>query len=154
MSAEINTLRRKRPSPAAAQSAPASRPQHAELLFVDGDGSLRVRFGDGSEAMCDWLLGGGSASPVLQPGDRVLVLSASDEHRGVVLGRIGRYTHPEVSASPPNTLSLEARERVSLRCGQASIELREDGKVFIRGEDVLVRAKGTKRIRAGTVSIN
>jgi hypothetical protein len=43
---------------------------------------------------------------------------------------------------------------LSLKCGDASIDLRADGKVMIRGEDVLVRAKGTKRIRAGTVSIN
>ena len=41
-----------------------------------------------------------------------------------------------------------------LRCGEASLDLRADGKVLLRGDDVLVRAKGTQRIRAGTVSIN
>ena len=51
-------------------------------------------------------------------------------------------------------MALQASESLSLTCGQASIELRADGKVLIRGDDVLLRAKGTQRIRAGTVSIN
>ena len=55
----------------------------------------------------------------------------------------------------PNAhLSIESVGQLTLVCGQASIDLRADGKVMIRGEDVLVRAKGTQRIRAGTVSIN
>ena len=51
-------------------------------------------------------------------------------------------------------ISIDATNSLSLKCGEASIELRADGKVLIKGEDVTVRAKGTKRIRAGTVSIN
>ena len=54
----------------------------------------------------------------------------------------------------PASLALQAGDKLTLRCGQSSIEMSADGKVLIRGEDVLIRAKGTKRIRAGTVSIN
>jgi hypothetical protein len=49
---------------------------------------------------------------------------------------------------------LQAAHTLSLQCGLSSIDLRADGKVVIKGDDVLVRAKGTKRIRAGSVSIN
>jgi hypothetical protein len=37
---------------------------------------------------------------------------------------------------------------------ESTVDLRADGKVMVRGEDVLLRAKGTQRIRAGTVAIN
>lgn len=84
------------------------------------------------------------------PGDRVLVLPPEDGAKAVVLGRIVGYP----GTAPTAKLTLEAQESLTLKCGESSIDLRADGKVMIRGDDVLVRAKGTKRIRAGTVSIN
>jgi hypothetical protein len=69
---------------------------------------------------------------------------------GVVLGRVSRYRGQQ----PPEHVVVGAGKSLTLQCGQASIDLHVDGKVMIRGEDVLVRAKGTKRIRAGSVSIN
>ena len=67
-----------------------------------------------------------------------------------MLGRIGRYQEPGTQRQ----VTIEAQESVTLKCGDSSVDLRADGKLMIRGEDVLVRAKGTQRIRAGTVSIN
>ncbi|MBL8344150.1 MAG: hypothetical protein JNN03_01830 [Rubrivivax sp.] len=84
------------------------------------------------------------------PGDRVLVLPPEGNERAVVLGKLSL-----VPVGPDEGVRcIEAPQRLSLKCGESSIDLRADGKVMIRGEDVLVRAKGTKRIRAGTVSIN
>ena len=97
---------------------------------------------------CEVLNPGGAE--VLAVGDSVLVTLLAGESGGVILGRIGSYVPP--SALP--RVTIDASESLSLRCGEASIDLRADGKVTIRGEDVLVRAKGTQRIRAGTVSIN
>lgn len=93
-----------------------------------------------------------TGAPVLfQAGDRVLViLPRAPGERGVVLGRLARYDPDAIGRH----VNLEASESMSLRCGESSIDLRADGKVMIRGDDVLVRAKGTKRIRAGSVSIN
>jgi len=54
----------------------------------------------------------------------------------------------------PRELELEAREEIVLRCGQASITLKKDGKVLIRGVQVETRASGTNRIRGGAVRIN
>lgn len=150
MSAEINPLPRHRST----KGSTLVGPQHAELLSIGTDGCLRVRFDDGHESLCECLDAGTPIEPALEAGDRLLALPPTDQHLGVVLGRIGRYTHPKSSVSPPRTLALEASEGVTLRCGQSSIDMRADGKVMIRGEDVLVRAKGTKRIRAGTVAIN
>lgn len=82
------------------------------------------------------------------PGETVIVLPPDGTAPAVVLGRVRAY------GSEPENLVIESRDALTLKSGRSSIDLRADGKVMIRGEDVLVRAKGTKRIRAGTVSIN
>ena len=86
----------------------------------------------------------------LAVGDELIALLPEEQGRGVVVGRVGRY---RVALAQPN-VTVEATETLTLKCGEASIDLRADGKVMVRGEDVLLRAKGTQRIRAGTVSIN
>lgn len=112
------------------------------------DGLFSVELAVGGQLTCE-LLHTGAAPP--SPGDRVLVLAPIDPNQlGVVLGRVG----PCTSQDGPRRLKLEASEHLTLTCGASSIDLRADGKVMIRGEDVLLRAKGTQRIRAGTVSIN
>jgi hypothetical protein len=49
---------------------------------------------------------------------------------------------------------LEGKEEVVLRCGDASITLRRDGKLILRGAYVETTAKGVNRIRGGSVKIN
>ena len=49
---------------------------------------------------------------------------------------------------------LEGRDEVVLRCGEASITLRRNGRVVIRGAYVETHAKGTNRIKGGSVQIN
>jgi hypothetical protein len=131
-------------------SIPSSQPLRAKLLAIKEDGILTVRTTDGNEFNCDWLEGNATAGIKLQLGDRLLVAPPTDGENGVVLGRIGRYQEPK----PEANVTLEAGETLTLKCGEASVDLRKDGKVMVRGEDVLLRAKGTQRIRAGTVAIN
>jgi hypothetical protein len=52
------------------------------------------------------------------------------------------------------TVVLEGKEEVTLKCGAASITLRRDGKVILRGAYVETTAKGVNRIRGGSVKIN
>jgi hypothetical protein len=49
---------------------------------------------------------------------------------------------------------LSAKTEVVLRCGEGSITLGADGKVTIRGIDVVSSASRTQRIRGGAVRIN
>jgi len=49
---------------------------------------------------------------------------------------------------------LEGNDEVVLRCGKASITLRRNGKIVIRGTYLVSRAEGTNRIRGGSVQIN
>jgi hypothetical protein len=51
-------------------------------------------------------------------------------------------------------VELEAADEIVLRCGQASITLRRNGRVVIRGTYVESRSRGVNRIKGGSVEIN
>jgi len=120
----------------------------ARLTILQADGRLQVRSAEGLDWVCEWLETGGTLTPPLQVGDSLLVMPPRADFVGVVLGRIGSYQAQHTA------LVLGATESLTLRCGESSLEMRADGQVLLRGEDVLLRAKGTQRIRAGTVAIN
>jgi hypothetical protein len=49
---------------------------------------------------------------------------------------------------------LEGKREIVLRCGDASITLRRDGKMVLRGAYIETYAKGVNRIKGGSVKIN
>ena len=49
---------------------------------------------------------------------------------------------------------LEAHDEIVLRCGESSISLRKDGKVVIRGRELVSRAAEINKIKGGAVHIN
>ncbi len=51
-------------------------------------------------------------------------------------------------------VELEAADEIVLRCGKASIVLRRNGRVVIRGTYVETRSSGVNRIKGGAVEIN
>ncbi len=51
-------------------------------------------------------------------------------------------------------VTFDAKEEIVLRCGKASIILRSDGKVVIKGAYLLSRSRGINKIRGGAVHIN
>ena len=135
---------------AAELGALGALPLRARLASVEADGRLLVNSQDGRTFLCDILIESGAAGMALQVGDDLLVLPPSPDHLGIVLGRIGRYVPPRMQVQ----FTLETTESLTLKCGESSLELRADGKVLLKGDDVLIRAKGTQRIRAGNVAIN
>ncbi|GAB4229302.1 MAG: hypothetical protein OHK0028_03320 [Deltaproteobacteria bacterium] len=99
------------------------------LLFAGGDPDQPVIVGLMAES------GGGAraAAPGLVPGDGVL---------------------PEEARIDGRRLVIEGHEEVVLKCGKGSITVRADGKVVIRGTNLLSWSSGTNRIKGGSVSIN
>ena len=51
-------------------------------------------------------------------------------------------------------VELEAADEIVLRCGKASIVLRRNGRIVIRGTYVETRSRGVNRIKGGSVEIN
>jgi len=49
---------------------------------------------------------------------------------------------------------IEGQDEIVLRCGEASITLRRNGRIIVRGNYVETRSKGTNRIKGGSVQIN
>jgi hypothetical protein len=63
-------------------------------------------------------------------------------------------TTPPFTACPKESIVLEAQQEIALRCGQSSLTLRRDGKIVLRGRDVVSRASRRNKIRGGSVDIN
>jgi uncharacterized protein DUF6484 len=49
---------------------------------------------------------------------------------------------------------IEGEQEVVLNCGKASITLRRDGKVVVRGTEIVTQADGRLRLRGGKVEVN
>jgi hypothetical protein len=61
---------------------------------------------------------------------------------------------PLVARLDGEQVGLEGRREIVLKCGHASITLRRDGKILVRGIYVETHAKGVNRIKGGSVKVN
>jgi hypothetical protein len=112
------------------------------------------------EVTCELLDSALRPGDTLTVGDAVMVWTGAPNDHGVLLGRvvapeIGMTPNGPVARAPqPETIVLDATNGLVLRVGDASIEIRADGKVLIRAHDVVSHAKRMNRIKGGAVSIN
>lgn len=51
-------------------------------------------------------------------------------------------------------LVLQADQQILLRCGKSSVLLRRDGKVVIRGTNLLSRSSGSNKIKGASIDLN
>ena len=72
---------------------------------------------------------------------------------GIVRDRI-ETVGPTENVAREAVVEIEAESALHLRVGEASIVLRADGRVEIRGLEIVSIAEGTNRILGGTVGIN
>jgi hypothetical protein len=102
---------------------------------VDDRGAVFIRFAAGLEQRAR------IATPVpgLEPGTAVVVLLEPD-----------RDGDPVIVSSILDRLS----DRLTLRCGEASIELHADGRIEIRGTYIDSESEGIQRIKGAQVRIN
>jgi hypothetical protein len=72
--------------------------------------------------------------------------------------------HPDAAGQPEmpvieadvdgRRVKVTARDEIVLECGLASVTLRRNGRVIIRGTYVETHSEGTNRIKGGQVQIN
>lgn len=98
----------------------------------------------------------------------VLVFEEGDPLRPIIVGLIESQADIAQAAAPaPATepaiieadvdgrrVRITAQDEIVFECGQASVTLRRNGRIIIRGTDVESYSEGTNRIRGGQVRIN
>lgn len=131
-----------------ALSAAAAR-QGALLVFEDGDPAQPVLIGlvqPPVATLIDLVLEASDA------GESAAIegAQAADAGAATAASADGAVT----ASADGKRLSIEGEEEVTLRCGKASISLRRDGRVVVRGAYVETHASGTNRIKGGSVQIN
>jgi hypothetical protein len=98
---------------------------------------------------CDFLRTSAANPPSLKEGDLVLYVKTSGG-RGCVLGLIQKW------APPPSDFQvlLQGQERIELRCGKSSVTMTKEGKIVIKGVEVISRASGVNKVKGAAVRIN
>lgn len=84
----------------------------------------------------------------------VLVFDNQDPGRPIVIGVIQAPSPTATTTADDREVILEGKDRLELRCGKAKLVLRSDGKVLVKGTDVLSRSEGPNRIKGASVQIN
>lgn len=83
-----------------------------------------------------------------------LVFEGGDPARPLIVGFVQSPSPGHEVRIDGKRVVLTGEEEIELRCGEASISLKKNGKLVIRGAYVETRAKGTNRIKGGLVQIN
>jgi hypothetical protein len=139
----------------------------AVVIGLSADGSVLVEC-DGDDrgvVSCDRLEPSVTERLLVSAGDSVLAWLPPDGERGVVLGRLGpslaadatrlsTATDNRPADDRPDELVIEARRSITLRVGDGSITIREDGRILIKGKDLVSHAQRVNRIKGGSVAIN
>jgi hypothetical protein len=94
----------------------------------------------------------------------VVVFEGGDRSKPLIVGFIEplEQPQPDAPAGLPvieadvdgRRVRVTAQDEIVLECGSASVTLRRNGRVVIRGTYVETRSDGTNRIKGGQVQIN
>ncbi|MCY1017407.1 DUF6484 domain-containing protein [Pyxidicoccus sp. MSG2] len=117
-------------SPEELRTAIAGR-RPVELRFENGDPRLPVVVG---------------IAPVISLNDLLQGLTRSHEDEEEASG--------EPASEEEGVRIIQARDELVIQCGKASITLRRNGKVIIKGTYVETHAEGVNRIKGGSVQVN
>jgi hypothetical protein len=102
------------------------------------------------------------------PPEVMLFWENQSPERPIIVGmvRTPSRSEPAPTQAPPNgqgplevsvdgrRVTLEAQDEIVLSCGDASITLRRNGRLLIRGTYVETSSEGVNRITGGSVEIN
>jgi hypothetical protein len=93
----------------------------------------------------------------------VLLFEHGDRTKPIIVGFIETVPAPAQPIEPAQVVEADvdgkrvrvtAQDEIVLQCGSASVTLRRNGRVIIRGTYIESRSDGTNRIKGGQVQIN
>lgn len=149
----------------------AFHPVVGTLIGRDGDGTVRVDYpGNPHGPLPARLVGAGVNESLFLLGAGcppvALAFENGDRSRPLILGLVSDRCEPLAEAPrlpsgvareltiDGRVLIIDAEQELILRCGTASIHLRRDGKVVVKGTEIVSRASGANKIKGGVVNIN
>jgi len=157
----VDERRKQARARASAPAPPNAGAQIGRLVALDGSGAPLVDY-PGTDrphvavlaARCPWgLLDAAIGHHV------VLLFEDGDAARPIVVGWVEEPAEGAVGKSRAlhvdgERFVVEATRVIELRCGEASLTLTADGRVMIKGQNLLAHAKQLNRIRGAAVRIN
>jgi hypothetical protein len=159
--------------PDAASTADATAVRLGRIVAAGKDGGIVVTMA-GLERPVEARLGIAAAAGVIREAvdtsqTVVLVLEDGDPAKPIIIGFVAALT-PEPPAAADQTpaksepsieadvdgrrIRISAQDEIVLACGAASVTLRRNGRVIIRGTHVETHSDGTNRIKGAQVRIN
>ena len=120
----------------------------AEIVDIGPDGRAQVLI----PALDETPLFAASLVPVTAASVGRLAAVTMMDDQPLILGLVEPLA-PQVEVDGEK-LILEARREMTLRCGKASITMTADGRVTIRGTQVLSRSDGPNRVQGASVQLN
>lgn len=128
------------------------------LLFVPEGGETPLPVAVGME------IPDGRLVRAVRRGARALVARTADpQPRWLLVGLVRERIATGARDARPGRLEvtmdgekvrLEAEHDIELRCGQASITLRYDGRIEVRGTHILSASRGPNRVKGATIALN
>lgn len=83
-----------------------------------------------------------------------LMFEKGDGGKPIVIGLMHEFQGGMSVSKDGEVQEITAEKELTLRCGKASITLREDGTIETRGEDILSKARKNHKIKGGMVYLN
>jgi hypothetical protein len=134
-----------------------ARVAEAEVVEVTADGQV-IAESAGARHACrvpqhidmGWL----RAALKIAPVDAQIALPDDDGNGGAaptLWCLFPSQAHAQVAAE---TIELSASKAINLVCGKASVHLKKDGAVRLRGRDVYARGSRAARLKGGTIRLN
>ena len=102
-----------------------------------------------------------STEPPCDPGEEWPPVLLVFENRDPLLPIVIGFVRGKITVKPAREekrrvrkLVFDAEEEVVLKCGRSSVLLRRDGKIVIKGGNIVSRASGTNKVQGGVVHLN
>lgn len=126
----------------------------ARILAVDDQGMATIGFAAAQIAGTQRAMSTGHLAPDSVGRLAAIMFIQGDRRRPLIIGLLPAHLSvPLGPSSSPHTV-IEAQEALVLQCGESSLTLQRDGRVVVRGKNIVSYASSTNRIRGAVVQLN
>lgn len=86
--------------------------------------------------------------------DAAVMFEGGDSRKPIIMGLMHISQQNVETVEDDKTTEISSEKEILIRCGEASIHLKKDGKIIIKGKDILSRARRNHDIKGGMINLN